>query len=242
MNYILAIGLVSLLIMVHELGHFMAARAVRIPVRRFSVGFGPRLWGFRWGRTEVCLSAIPLGGYVLPDLEEEGQYLRVGLRRRLAFSLGGPLANVIVAWPLLVAINVARGQIGLYPLTVGPFVQIARSLQQILGALAMLFSRPGELSSVVGIVAAGGRFVGMGLATGMGFAVLLTLNLAVFNLLPLPPLDGGKIVLDVLQRIHPKLARAYVPVYAVGWVLILALVLFATVQDVARMTAAAAMA
>jgi regulator of sigma E protease len=54
----------SILILVHELGHFLAAKAVNIQVPRFSLGFGKALWGFRWGETEFVISAIPLGGYV----------------------------------------------------------------------------------------------------------------------------------------------------------------------------------
>lgn len=56
--------LLGVLIFVHELGHFWAAKAVGIGVERFSIGLGPRLWGFTRGETEYVLSAIPLGGYV----------------------------------------------------------------------------------------------------------------------------------------------------------------------------------
>ena len=58
------IVVLSILILVHEFGHFFAAKAVGIQVPRFSLGFGKRLWGFHWGETEFVLSAIPLGGYV----------------------------------------------------------------------------------------------------------------------------------------------------------------------------------
>lgn len=54
----------GVLILVHELGHFWAAKAVGIRVERFSIGLGPRVLGFRRGETEYVLSAIPLGGYV----------------------------------------------------------------------------------------------------------------------------------------------------------------------------------
>jgi len=54
----------GVLIFVHELGHFAAAKAVGIEVQRFSIGLGPKLFGFRRGETEYVLSAIPLGGYV----------------------------------------------------------------------------------------------------------------------------------------------------------------------------------
>lgn len=55
---------ISVLILVHELGHFLAAKSVNIQVPRFSLGLGPRVVGFRRGETEYVLSAIPLGGYV----------------------------------------------------------------------------------------------------------------------------------------------------------------------------------
>ena len=54
----------SVLILVHEWGHFAAAKWVGIQVPRFSLGLGPKVWGFRRGETEYVLSAIPLGGYV----------------------------------------------------------------------------------------------------------------------------------------------------------------------------------
>lgn len=62
---ILATALVlGVLILVHELGHFWVAKAVDIEVSRFSIGFGPKVVGFRRGETEYVLSAFPLGGYV----------------------------------------------------------------------------------------------------------------------------------------------------------------------------------
>jgi len=60
---IVAIGL-GLAIFVHELGHLLAAKRKNVKVDRFSIGFGPRLWGFVRGETEYRLSAVPLGGYV----------------------------------------------------------------------------------------------------------------------------------------------------------------------------------
>ncbi|MGH2738721.1 MAG: site-2 protease family protein, partial [Actinomycetota bacterium] len=55
---------VLLMILVHELGHFVAAKRFGIKVEEFFIGFGPRLWSFRRGETEYGLKAIPVGGYV----------------------------------------------------------------------------------------------------------------------------------------------------------------------------------
>lgn len=73
--FIIVIGI---LILVHELGHLLTAKAVDIEVPRFSIGFGPRLFGFRRGETEYVVSLLPLGGYVkMAGMEElemvEGQ-------------------------------------------------------------------------------------------------------------------------------------------------------------------------
>lgn len=64
MTVLATIVVLGVLIFVHELGHFWAAKAVGIEVQRFSIGLGPRLFGFTRGETEYVLSAIPLGGYV----------------------------------------------------------------------------------------------------------------------------------------------------------------------------------
>ena len=64
MSALPAIAVLAILILVHELGHFMAARVQGIHVNRFSIGFGPVLWKYQGKQTEYALRAIPLGGYV----------------------------------------------------------------------------------------------------------------------------------------------------------------------------------
>lgn len=68
MTVLAVIGVLALLIFVHELGHFLAARLQGIHVNRFSIGFGPILWKFQGPETEYALRAVPLGGFVgFPD-------------------------------------------------------------------------------------------------------------------------------------------------------------------------------
>src|SRR5688572_2319234 len=62
---------ILLIVLVHELGHLVAAKWARMPASVFSIGFGPRICGFKWGETEYRLSAIPLGGYVRIDPMEQ---------------------------------------------------------------------------------------------------------------------------------------------------------------------------
>ncbi len=64
MTILATIVVLGVLIFVHELGHFMAAKSVGIDVQRFSIGLGPTMFGFQWGETEYVISWVPLGGYV----------------------------------------------------------------------------------------------------------------------------------------------------------------------------------
>ena len=65
--------LLGVLILVHELGHFVFAKIFDVKVLRFSLGFGPRLIGFSHGDTEYRLSLVPLGGYVRLLGEDPGE-------------------------------------------------------------------------------------------------------------------------------------------------------------------------
>lgn len=73
MTLLIVIVVLGVVIFVHELGHFLAAKAVGVQVLRFSIGFGPPLLAWRRGETEYWLAWVPLGGYVkMAGLEEEG--------------------------------------------------------------------------------------------------------------------------------------------------------------------------
>ena len=91
------------LIVLHEFGHFIVAKAFRIGVPVFSVGIGPRLFGFKRGGTDYRLSAIPLGGYVRL-FGDEADEMRTGSAeeflsrpryQRFLVYLAGPAVNVV---------------------------------------------------------------------------------------------------------------------------------------------------
>ena len=95
----------GVLIFVHELGHFVMARRVGVRVLKFSLGFGPRLVGFKRGDTDYVISAIPLGGYVKmagenPDDPRSGrddEFLSKTKWQRFQILIMGPLMNLILA-------------------------------------------------------------------------------------------------------------------------------------------------
>ena len=92
------------LIFVHELGHFLVARRCGVVVEKFSLGFGPKIFGKTVGETEYLISAIPLGGYVKMKGEEldeatneEGSFSAALVQHRLAIAFAGPLFNMLFA-------------------------------------------------------------------------------------------------------------------------------------------------
>jgi regulator of sigma E protease len=97
--------LLGVMILVHELGHFWAALAVGVRVETFSIGFGPRLLGFKRGATDFRLSAIPFGGYVRMLGEQPGdenaldpQSFQAKARwQRAIVIIAGPLMNILLA-------------------------------------------------------------------------------------------------------------------------------------------------
>lgn len=99
------IFVIGVLVFVHELGHYLAARRVGVRVLTFSLGFGPKLLRTQRGDTEFCVSAIPLGGYVRmagenPDDRRTGrddEFLSKTKWERFQILIAGPAMNVVLA-------------------------------------------------------------------------------------------------------------------------------------------------
>src|SRR5215813_3417462 len=96
----------------HEFGHFIVAKLFKIRVETFSIGFGPRLWGFKRGTTDYRISAIPLGGYVklggdesnapiegegAPDIPAEERFDLRPRYQRILVAVAGPVMNILTA-------------------------------------------------------------------------------------------------------------------------------------------------
>jgi regulator of sigma E protease len=115
-TWVIAIAGFCALIVLHEAGHFLAAKAVGMRVERFSLFFPPKLFGFRIGETEYQIGALPLGGYVkitgmTPD-ELSTVDLRVADRsyymkapwKRIVVILAGPFVNLVTAFVLFAVV------------------------------------------------------------------------------------------------------------------------------------------
>ena len=339
---LLFLVVLCLLVMAHELGHFVTAKLAGIKVQEFGFGFPPRLFGVRRGETLYSLNLLPLGGFV-KMLGENGQgtdprefaskswgvragILIAGSAMNLilaplilaaAFMVGAPVpchtcqtvqvrglipggagetadlrpGDVIqlvdgevvrsaddvrrvvranVGRPLSVQVRreqlteivsitpreVASEQHGAIGVQLGPETVIVRhSFWEALplgirGVGHLLSSFPealgsvvrgevgAELSGPIGIASGTGRAAEAGWNYLLAFVAFISLNLAVFNMLPLPGLDGGRLVFVLIeaarrgQRVRPRIEGM---IHLGGMVLLLTLVAFASVQDVRRL-------
>ena len=152
MSYLLAFLGFAALIILHEAGHFAAAKAVGMRVERFSLFFGPLLVKFRRGETEYGIGPIPLGGYVkitgmnpaedIPEEHRARAYYNQPVWKRIVVILAGPAVNLLIAFVIIWALLLNNGQP--IPTTRIAAVRASTAAAQVL--------RPGdELISVDGV-------------------------------------------------------------------------------------------
>ena len=151
MSWLLTILGIVVLIILHELGHFAAAKAVGMRVERFSLFFPPKLASVRRGETEYAVGALPLGGYVritgmTPD-ELKNMDARVAVRgfamqppwKRVAVIVAGPFMNVLIAFVLFAAVLLSGDLNGAISLE-----RLDPSVQTVLPSTAIEFVERGS--------------------------------------------------------------------------------------------------
>ena len=120
MAIVVAIVGLGLLIAAHEAGHLLLARLMGMRVTTYSLGFGPRIAGFRHGETDYRLSALPLGGYckiagftpddpAAQDPNDSGSYMNKPAWRRFLVIAAGPGVNYFVAFVIIALLYMTHG-------------------------------------------------------------------------------------------------------------------------------------
>ena len=117
-NVIWWLVLIGVMILIHELGHFWAARYFDVKVETFSFGFGPRLFGFRRGETEYKISLLLLGGYVKmtgeqpsdENISDPRSFLAKPRWQRAIIAFAGPFMNMLLAVGLLTGLYMVKYQ------------------------------------------------------------------------------------------------------------------------------------
>jgi len=109
MTFVYFLVVIGILVFVHEFGHFIMAKRAGVRVEKFSLGMGPKLFGFKKGDTEYVLSWLPLGGYVKmagenPDEEPTGapdEFQSKTVWQRAKIAVTGPLTNIVLAFVIM---------------------------------------------------------------------------------------------------------------------------------------------
>ncbi len=361
------IAILVVLVLVHELGHFVAAKRAGITVEEFGIGFPPRAASLTWHGTRYSLNWIPLGGFVrmlgedgdieLKRLREqgmseeeidqalEGAFNRRPIAIRIAVLLAGVVMNFVLAAALFaiafsmpipvgegpltvteiqpgspaeealevgdvilgadgrtfalsadlteyiadnggseVVLQVERGgetidvsvtprvvsdadrsrgvgpigfgydpaEVVEHPSTVeGPVqaigrgfetawtlaIQIPGGLADAVGGLLGLNDAAQDARGPIGIAQETGRVLEAPLVSQLFFVGLLSVNLAVLNVLPFPPLDGGRIAVVILEGVRRRRlpAEREALIYLTGFAVLIALVILISIQDIQRL-------
>lgn len=345
-SIIAVVAVLSVMILSHELGHFLMAKKMGVKVEIFSLGFGPKLWSYKKGETEYVLSAIPLGGYVKmageePQAERTGaewEFYSKPVRKRfniivagaavnyilgfilfcVLFMTGAPIATsrigaVLEGYPAekiglhendkIIAIDgqsvkhwdevlniihdkkgenitlridrngrllnftvkgredeikdifgkpVKKTMIGIAPSDEKDFIKYGFLKSVSMGATTTwnitaltyralwgLLTRAVSLEVVsgpIGIFTETGKAARMGISYLLWISALISVSLAIFNLLPFPPLDGGHILFLAIEKLRgrPLSVKIQEITQQAGFFLLILLLLVVSWNDILR--------
>ncbi|MFV0351121.1 MAG: RIP metalloprotease RseP [Oscillospiraceae bacterium] len=339
---VVALLIFGAVVLVHELGHFIVAKLCRIKVNEFSIGMGPALLKFGKKETQYSLRALPIGGYVAMEGEDDESddsrsFRKAAIPKRFLVMIAGAFMNFVLGFLVLAIVTASSPAFA--STTVGEFIEGASTQQSGLqindtilrvngrrtfvltdvfyefertksSTVSMQVERDGkivdlpavvfdieevtdpdtgetsrqmkqdfkvygikatfgsvlkqagnqflsygriiylslfdlitgnaainQLSGPVGIVSEIGKAVSYGWRVVLNFLALITINLGIFNLLPLPALDGGKVLLLIVEAIrrkplNPKLETA---ITVAGFALLMMLMVFVSFNDIRRL-------
>ena len=238
-NALKIIFMLGFLIFIHEGGHFTVAKLCKIKVNEFAIGFGPTIWKRQGKETKYALRAIPLGGFVSmegedEDSENERSFSKASIPKRIAIVAAGAIVNIIfglLVYFILVAVVYKN-----IPLA---FEATGSFMVELLNSIKMLFTGHvgiDDMSGPVGIsgiVAQTTTFINY-----IYIIAIISISLGITNLLPIPALDGGKILILIIEAIRrkPLNKELEVQMQLIGFSILIALSLIVTYNDILRIT------
>lgn len=252
---IIAILFFGLLVGIHELGHFLTAKACGIRVEEFSIGLGPAIFKKQKGETTYSLRAVPFGGYCAMTGENEESddpraFSSQKLWKKLIVLFAGSFMNFLLGIILIFILVEAWNDAPLWPVLRHSFEICIEFVKLVWQGIAMLFNGQAgisDLSGPVGIVDVMVQTAEQAETTTYAISDLtylgafIAVNLAVMNLLPIPALDGGRIFLLLVTAVieavtGKKLNKKYEAyIHGAGMILLLLLMAYVMFHDVWRL-------
>lgn len=235
-NAIKIIIMLGFIVFIHEGGHFLVAKLCKVKVNEFALGFGPTLFTKEKGGTKYALRLIPLGGFVSMEGEEErsdteGSFSNASVWKRIAIVAAGGIVNIIFG--LLVYLILLLTITDIYT----ALVSVKDYLLLVFMSLKDLFTGGVSPDQMVGIVGISDIVVNTSsLQDYFSIMASISVSLGITNLLPFPPLDGGKIVIYLIEAIRRKPIKeeTELKIQAWGFALLIALVIYVTYNDILR--------
>ena len=230
--------LIGFLVFIHEGAHFIVAKKSGVKVLEFSLGFGKELFSKQGGETKYSVRMIPLGGFVrMLGEEEEDQderaFCNVSVWKRLAIVFAGPIINIVFGlflfWILASIYNNNMYQ-GL--------MVTKKYVVMMFQSIIDLFTGSAKEAGVVGPVGISTMIVKTsGLFDFCYLMAVISVSLGVTNLLPIPGLDGGKILLFIIEIIRrKKVSQDFeLKLTAIGMLILLSIVAYVTVNDLGKL-------
>lgn len=228
--------LLGILVIIHEGGHFAVAKLCKIKVNEFSVGFGKKIWSKQGKETKYSLRLIPLGGYVSMEgedeySEEEGSFSKAGILKKIAVVCAGPIVNIVfglLIYFILVLINYG------FNVALSSTVNFIGALGQ---SVKMLFTGGATIDDLSGPVGIASIVSQTSNVTDFIYLLsVISLSLGITNLLPIPPLDGGKLLLYLIEWVKrkPLKEETSLKIQMLGFVFIIGLSIFVMYNDIVK--------
>ena len=236
-NAIKIIFLLGFLIFIHEGGHFLVAKICKVKVNEFAIGFGPTIWKKQGKETKYAIRLIPLGGFVSMEGEEEDSdhehsFSKASIPKRIAIVSAGAIVNIlfgVLTYFILIAILYKNIPLA-FEATGGFIASIAESLKMLFTGNVGIK----DLTGPVGISEVVSQTVDF--ANYIYIIAMISVSLGVTNLLPIPALDGGKILILIIEAIRKKPLKkeTEVQIQLIGFSILIALSLIVTYNDILR--------
>ena len=232
------IFLLGFLIFIHEGGHFLVAKLCKVKVNEFAIGFGPVIWKKQGKETKYALRLIPLGGFVSmegedEESENERSFDKASVLKRIAIVSAGAIVNIIFGILIfLIVISILYRDI---------FVGLEYTkvfLVSILDSVKMLFTGNVSINNFTGPVGISEAVASTsGIIDYIYMMSIISVSLGVTNLLPIPALDGGKIVILLIEAIRrkPMDKDLELKIQLLGFSFLIVLAMYITYYDVLKL-------
>lgn len=202
-SIILAFLVITIIISIHEFGHFIVAKKLGFNIKEYSIGFGKKLWGKKdKSGIDYSIRLLPIGGYV--NIAEEDFETKAPWKQLLV-SISGVLFNFIFAFILCIFIVLIRGKNIMEGLSL--FTELNGLMLQSLGQLFTGDTK--QLGGAISLISVSSTLISQGFINTILLTIVINLNVAYFNLLPIPALDGARCISSIFKIITKKTSFKY---------------------------------